>query len=70
MFHLGTFGHNQFKVHHDHYINKRWTSMARAGFDSVIINLPRTKEEVDEQRYIMLFAKFGRVVRVVYSEDS
>ncbi|CAN0906276.1 Protein FAR1-RELATED SEQUENCE 5 [Linum grandiflorum] len=70
MFHLGSFGHDQLKVLHDRYIIKRWIRMAKAGFDSPIIKLPHTKEEEDEQWYIMLFAKFGRVVRAVYSEDT
>ncbi|CAN0912286.1 hypothetical protein LINGRAHAP2_LOCUS27299, partial [Linum grandiflorum] len=49
MFHLGSSGHDQFKVLHHRYIMKCWTRMAKAGFDSPIIKLPRTKEEEDEQ---------------------
>ncbi|CAN0925070.1 Protein FAR-RED IMPAIRED RESPONSE 1 [Linum grandiflorum] len=67
---LGSFGHVIFRTLDDQYVLKRWTRVARGAYDSYVVTLPRTKGDEDEEHYILLFAKFGRIVRAVYSEDS
>ncbi|CAN0885507.1 hypothetical protein LINGRAHAP2_LOCUS15133 [Linum grandiflorum] len=67
---LGSFGHVIFRTLDDQYFLKRWTRVARGEYDSYIVSLPRTKGDEDEERYILLFAKFGRIVRAVYSKGS
>ncbi|CAN0893431.1 hypothetical protein LINGRAHAP2_LOCUS18153 [Linum grandiflorum] len=67
---LGSFGHVIFRTLDDQYVLKRWTRVAPGAYDSYVVSLPRMKGDEDEERYILLFAKFGWIVRAVYSEDS
>ncbi|CAN0859230.1 Protein FAR1-RELATED SEQUENCE 5 [Linum grandiflorum] len=67
---LGSFGHHVFQSLNDRYVVKRWTRVAKVGYASNVATLLRSKGEEDEERYIHLYAKFGRIVRAVYSEEG
>ncbi|CAN0920181.1 Protein FAR1-RELATED SEQUENCE 7 [Linum grandiflorum] len=67
---LGSFRHLVFQSLNDRYVLKRWSRVAKLGYASNVATLLRSKGEEDEERYILLYAKFGRTVRVVYSEEA
>ncbi|CAN0919738.1 hypothetical protein LINGRAHAP2_LOCUS31628 [Linum grandiflorum] len=67
---LGSFGHHVFQSLNDRYVVKRWSRVAKVGYASNVATLLRSKGEEDEERYIHLYAKFGRIVRAVYSEEG
>ncbi|CAN0846611.1 hypothetical protein LINGRAHAP2_LOCUS4527 [Linum grandiflorum] len=66
---LGTLGYQIFKMLDDRYIMNGWTRMARSVYESLVMQLSRRKDQEDAERYIMLYVKFRRVVRLVYSKD-
>ncbi|CAN0899106.1 hypothetical protein LINGRAHAP2_LOCUS20070 [Linum grandiflorum] len=49
-------------------VNK--AAVAKVGYASNVATLLCSNGEEDEERYILLYAKFGRIVRVVYSEEA
>ncbi|CAN0838006.1 hypothetical protein LINGRAHAP2_LOCUS1959 [Linum grandiflorum] len=67
---LGSFGHVLFETLGDHCVLKRWTRVVNGAYATSVVSLPRTRGQEDEERYILLYAKFGQIVRAIYSEDS
>ncbi|CAN0884287.1 hypothetical protein LINGRAHAP2_LOCUS14795 [Linum grandiflorum] len=67
---LGSFNHHVFQSLNDRYVVKRWSRVAKVGYASNVVTLLCIKGEDDEERYILLYAKFGRIVRAVYSEEA
>ncbi|CAN0884123.1 hypothetical protein LINGRAHAP2_LOCUS14750 [Linum grandiflorum] len=67
---FGSFGHFVFQSLNDWYVLKCWSRVAKVGYASTVATLLRSKCEEDEERYILLYAKFGRIVKVVYLEEA
>ncbi|CAN1257025.1 hypothetical protein LINPERPRIM_LOCUS9498 [Linum perenne] len=69
MFVHGSGGHSVFQHLDDRYIKKRWTRSARAGYVTITASVPRSVSQREEERYVMLYAKFGAVIRIMYKEE-
>ncbi|CAN1216118.1 hypothetical protein LINPERPRIM_LOCUS508 [Linum perenne] len=69
MFVQGSYGHAKFRELHSDYIKKRWTRVARVGKVTIRVSVPRGVSHHEEELYVLLHAKFGAVIRIMYQEE-